>query len=401
MTPATWFWACAGLVGYTGVGYPALVWALGWARRADRYPPAAPPPVTVVIAAHNEAAVIAQKLENTLALAYPEERLQVVVAADGSDDSTTAIVERYADRGVELSYHPDRAGKASALNRAVRLARGDIVVFSDANNRYDGEALRYLVEPFTDPTVGMVTGAKLIDSGPDTLMESESGYWRYESALKRWETRFGCCVAVAGEILAVRRELIPVLPPDVINEDLYLAMRVLKHDHRVVYAERARSWEATSSSARQEVERRARVVAGRYQVVSMGPRALPIHRPVVMWQLVSHKLLRPVVPMAMLGALAAAAGSVVLPSRSATRRLRTLGPPFNWIVLGSQCAAYASALAAPRLAPKNGPWRLLHVPAYALDVNRAALAGLWRGVRGRQSQMWKRVERHGAETAGG
>jgi Glycosyltransferases, probably involved in cell wall biogenesis len=160
------FWFCVATIAYTYAGYPALLTVLARLRPARPFPPFTDlPMVTLLIAAYNEQNVIAAKLENSLALDYPRERLQILVAADGSNDATPEIVARFADQGVELSYRPERAGKMAAILRALPQARGDIVVLSDANNFYSANALRALVAPFADPHVGAVSGAKVIARG--------------------------------------------------------------------------------------------------------------------------------------------------------------------------------------------------------------------------------------------
>ena len=174
---------------YTYAGYPLLLALLARTRRKPAPYPAAQPLVTLLIAAYKEEAVIARKLDNSLELDYPRERLQILVAADGSDDRSAEIVQGYADHGVELNYTPERGGKMAAINRAMPNARGEIVVFSDANNMYDPRAIRELIAPFADPKVGAVTGAKTIVQDEGGLSESEGLYWKYESFIKKQETR--------------------------------------------------------------------------------------------------------------------------------------------------------------------------------------------------------------------
>jgi biofilm PGA synthesis N-glycosyltransferase PgaC len=223
------FLICIFLIAYVYVCYPVLLAIL--ARVFPRKKSAnssGTPTVTLLIAAHNEAATIQQKLENSLSLDYPPAQLQIVVAADGSDDGTVAIVEQYAERGVVLSYQPERCGKMTAINRAMALAQGEIVVFSDANNVYDSAVLQELVRPFMDGAVGGVSGAKTIVKGDGPLGSSEGLYWKYESFIKQKETQLGSCVGAAGEVFAIRRHLFEAPPSDVINDDLYMALRLIQ-----------------------------------------------------------------------------------------------------------------------------------------------------------------------------
>ncbi|MBE7551670.1 MAG: glycosyltransferase family 2 protein [Anaerolineales bacterium] len=387
------FWLCIGNIVYTYLGYPLLLILLAQLRsKPRRYQPATPA-VTLLIAAHNEQAVIAEKLDNCLALDYPRERLQILVAADGSNDRTPEIVQGYVENGVELSYSPPRRGKMAAINRAMAQARGEIVVFSDANNMYEAHTLRELVTPFADMTVGAVTGAKSIMRGDGALGESEGLYWRYESFIKEQETRLGCCTGVAGEVLAIRRDLFEQPPDNIINDDFYLALRLIQRGHRVIYTPQARSWERVSLSAGDEMTRRARIVAGRYQAMALAPRLLPLRQPLLVWQVVSHKFLRPLVPLAMIGALLSNLATVLRPPQSGKRVLLRLGPPFNRIMLLGQLLFYGLAWLGQKSKRQGRLAKLLYLPAFLVNSNLAALIGLYRSVTGGQTTLWQRAQR--------
>ena len=260
------------------------------------------------------------------------------MAADGSDDRTVEIASGYSDRGVLVLHRPERAGKLAAITRAVAAATGDVVVFSDANNRYDEAALREMAAPFADPRVGAVSGRKaVIDE--DALGYSEGLYWKYESAIKRWETRFGSTVGVNGEIIAVRRELFATAPDGVINDDTWLARLVLRGGHRIAYAEKALSVERVSADAAAEQERRSRMVAGQIQVLLQARTELPWKRPVITWQLISHKLLRPLVPVWMAVCLIASLLALAFPgSGTGLGAVATLATPWNIVVVAAQAA---------------------------------------------------------------
>ncbi len=388
-----------GLVVYTYLGYPLLLFILGRLRPKKAYPgelssTSEQPSLSFLIAAHNEELIVAEKLSNTLSLDYPADKLQILVAADGSDDQTCAIVTSFADKGIDLSYHPRREGKTAAINRALGLAEGEIVVFSDANNMYHKEALKRLVVPFSDPSVGVVTGAKTILRGDGALGDSEGLYWRYESKIKQWETRLGCCTGVAGEILAVRRSLLEPLPEYVINDDFFLAMRIVKRGFRTVYVQDARSFERVSPTAGDEMARRSRIVAGRFQAMLLANHLLTLRKPLVLWQVVSHKFLRPLVPWAMIVAfstnLAAVGMSLSRPTVSSSRSHLT----FWAILLLMQAAFYGLALWGRGLDRRgeNVP-KWLYLPTFLLSSNIAALQGFARFIRGRPTVLWQRVPR--------
>ena len=248
------FWVSSLLILYAYLGYPVLLALVAnFFPRIPEYPPDSnAPSVSLLIAAYNEQNTIKAKLENVLALDYPSEKLQIIVAADGSSDDTLKIVKAYSNQGVELSYEPKRRGKMSAINRAIPLAKHDIVVFSDANNTYLPETLLELVKPFTDSRVGAVSGSKnLVDSG-DALNQADSLYWRYESFIKMQETRLGSCTGVSGEILAIRTNLFQAPPDWIINDDFFIAMSILRQGYTVVYAPEARSFEYSSLTEKDE-----------------------------------------------------------------------------------------------------------------------------------------------------
>jgi cellulose synthase/poly-beta-1,6-N-acetylglucosamine synthase-like glycosyltransferase len=381
------FWASVGLVFYVYAGYPLLVTLVARLRKPPRYPSAPPAKVTILIAAYNEESEIASKLEAVLALDYPAELMQIIVAADGSTDRTAEIVSGFEGRGIELVHQPQRQGKMAAISRAITSATGEIVVFSDANNRFDSNAVERLVAPFADGRVGLTVGYKTV-TGASGLGHAEGTYWKYESHLRRMETRLGCTVGVNGEICAIRRDLFRPAPPQTINDDQWMAHMVIRDGFNVVFCPDAVSRETISESAADEKERRSRMVAGQYQLFARAHREIPWRRPVVAWMLVSHKLLRPLVPFGMAGAAGAAAAAVVLPQTNGG--LVGLGLPWAATALGAQGLFYAIALAGRKLERLG---KLTYIPRFLVDSNIAAVAGLWRHLRGSQSALWDGAQR--------
>ncbi len=392
-------WLCMGLIGYTYAGYPLMLWLLAKLTRRQTGAPQAAisnvtvgtaelPTVTLLIAAYNEETALAAKLTNSLQLAYPPERLQILVAADGSDDGTVAIAERYAAQGVELSYSPVRHGKMAALNRAMGQARGEIIIFSDANNLYAKEAIRALVAPFADARVGAVAGAKVIVRGDGVLGESEGLYWKYEAFIKEQESRLGNCVGVAGEVFALRRHLFRPIPAGIINDDAYMAMDLLRRGQQIRYAPSARSYERVSLSAADEVTRRTRIVTGRYQALADARRVLPWHRPFVLWQIISHKFLRLVVPFAMIGALLSNL-LLVFGGVPGSGRM-----PVS--VLALQILFYLAAGIGNTVALSGKLGKLLYLPTFLVNSNWAILLGFFRFLSGNHSTQWQRVQRREA-----
>ncbi len=375
------FWLSVGMIFYTYIGYPALlaVMARLWPRPVQTA--VHTPTVTLLIAAYNEEEMITHKIENSLALDYPPERLQILVAADGSTDRTAQLAAAYAHQNVLLNDEPARRGKMAAINRAMPRATGEIVLFSDANNFYQANALRELVKPFADASVGAASGAKVIAKGDGVLGESEGLYWRYESFIKEKETAVHSSVGVAGEMLAIRRCLFEPPPDDVINDDFYMAARLLHRGYRVVYVPAARSIERISPTAQDEMARRARIVAGRYQAIWRSRETVPWKRPLLAWQIVSHKFLRPLVPLAMITAWGA---NLLLAFRAR---------PLARLLLLLQIGFYGTAVLGSYFHPGGKLGKILYLPTYLVHSNLAALLGLGRFLVGKQTTRWQRVPR--------
>jgi poly-beta-1,6-N-acetyl-D-glucosamine synthase len=379
------------LVFYTAIGYPLIMAA--WARLRPR--PVATsasyaPSVTLVIAAYNEADCIEAKLENCSALDYPADRLEIVVATDGSDDGTPHLVERARDPRVRLLHRPEREGKMAALNRAVEQARGEMLVFSDANNFYRPDTLRRLVEPFFDPTVGVVTGRKAIAGSERELDQAEGLYWRYEAKITSWESLTGSVTGVAGEVLAIRREAFVSQRDEVINDDTMLALAAAIRGWRIAYAPAAVSFEPASATVEDEMMRRSRIFAGTYQTFWRLLPALLRSQPRLAWQLVSHKGLRPVVPFALTAALVS--------NLALARRSSWLGS-----LAAMQAAFYGTALwgwRQDRAGRRGGRWPYLAY--YFCQANGAALRGLVRFASGGDQKPWTKARRGnmGADSRG-
>jgi poly-beta-1,6-N-acetyl-D-glucosamine synthase len=393
------FWLCVGLILYTYAGYPLLLTGLALLRERPSFaPPSIAPSVTLLISAYNEEAVIAAKLENAFALEYPKDRLRIVVAADGSDDRTVSIVESFAGRGVLCSYSSARAGKMRAIQHAIATITTDLVVFSDANNMYQPDFLARLCEPFSDPAVGATVGAKVIAAEDGSLAKADGLYWKYESFIKRQESRLGSCTGVLGEALAIRRGLFDAPPAGIINDDFFIAMRIVHSGYRIAYVPQARSYERVSPTAQDEVARRARIVAGRYQAIFMAHRILPLRNPLVAWQIISHKFLRPLVPLAMIVALLANLIAVVWPVGAAQAAWFHLAPPYAMIFLIFQAAFYLSAIVGA-YTQRTPLGKALYLPTFLVQSNWAALIGLGRFMTGKQSPLWERIPRREGKTS--
>lgn len=390
---ALFFWGAVLFIVYTYFGYPIIIALLARMKRSRPVYPEYFPSVTLLIAAYNEENAIAGKIENSLALDYPKDKLQILIAADGSSDNTPDIVREYGSKGVELSFIPERGGKMAAIIRAVlTMARGDIIIISDANNYYDSQTVKFLVAPFADPLVGVTTGAKTILDDGRHLSSSEGLYWRYESHIKINETILGTCTIAVGEIIAVRRS--QFIPPKekIINDDHYLVMDFIHRGYKVVYIPEARSYEHVSKTALDEVARRTRMNAGLFQTIFMSGRFLPFDKPFIVWQIISHKFFRAFVPFAMILALFSNIAYVLLQARTQST-IWLLPPSLAFVALVAQVAFYFTALLGNILKFGGLLGRVIYLPTFLVNSNLATARGFYSYLTNKQQHIWKRVKR--------
>ena len=292
MLTFAFFFSLAGLV-YVYVGYPLIVWVMAKVcpRSVDKH--LIEPPVTILIAAFNEAASIGATIANKLALDYPPEKLEIIVVSDGSNDGTDAIVEGFSGQQVRLIRQEPRAGKTSALNLAVPLAQGEILIFSDANSLYAPQALRRLVSNFSDPQIGYVTG-KMVYTNPDGTLIGDgcSTYMKYENFLRTVETKIGSVVGVDGGIDSMRKALYQPMNEDQLP-DFVQPLKVVEQGYRVVYEPEAVLMEQALNTAKDEYRMRVRVTLRALWALYDLRQLLSFRRnPLFTWQLWSHKLLR-------------------------------------------------------------------------------------------------------------
>ena len=381
------FWISLIFLIYVYLGYPLLIALLAHFHSRGKTPSAELPEISLIIAAYNEEAVLRGKLVNALELNYPHEKMEIIVAADGSTDDTCDIVREFAPQGVKLSYSPDRRGKLAAMAHAVEGAAGDVLIFSDANNSFLPCSFQYLLQPFVDEHVGAATGAKHIRSEEDTLSTSEGLYWKYESWIKKNESRMNTCTAAAGEILAVRKALFPHIPAGVINDDFFIVLSIIRAGYRIAYVSQAESWERVSQAQQDEVKRRTRITAGRFQALANSWRWLPWNNPVAVWQIFSHKYFRLLIPFAMILALLSNLALVLAARFGAIE----VGAWVKWM-LAAQGAFYVLA-ALGRWMEFSGPLKVLYLPAFLVSSNLATLKGFFKHVRQNQNVSWERVNR--------
>lgn len=369
------FWVCVGLIGYVYVGYPALLWLLTRFYRRRVRQAHITPKVTIAIAAYNEEAIIARRIENCLALGYPPDRLEILIASDGSTDQTADVVRNFAHQGVKL-LELSRRGKALSDNALVEAAIGEIVVTSSAAGHFPPDFLRKLVRNFADPEVGSVTGV-FRASNPDASSTSanESAYWRYEMWLRHLESQLGILAITGGVCLGFRRELYKPLSPSS-DADNMVPLHTLAARKRVIFEPEAIAYDEAIVTPEQQLWNRIRQVTKSQRDTFRVPQLLnPLRHPGSAFSLWSHKLLRWWTPFFAIGALLA--------------NLFLLHYPFYWLTLLLQVLFYLAAGAGYLLERRARVPRLLTWPANLSLIHLAFLIGTLNVLSGKQIRAWE------------
>jgi len=367
-----------GLLLYTYVGYPILLMVLAWfrsERSTAARDPVPWPTVSVVVSALNEEAVIGRRIDNLLDLDYPSDRLQIVIGSDGSTDRTGEIVRRYRTPRVRFHDFPLRRGKANVLNDLVRRATGDYVVFTDANTLFDRQAVKELIRGFrSHPSACAVVGWMECRT-PEGTANLEGVYWRYETALKRLESRFGTVLGANGPIYAIERAKFRPLPPDTIVDDFLLPMLMrLDGGGSAVFRPSAKAWETVAATVRDEFRRRVRIGAGDIHALRHTWRLLLPSQGMFAVSYWSHKVLRWMGPWLLIGTFVS---SLWLVDRAWSRAL-----------LGAQLLAYGMGLAVPLFGRVPVIGRMAIAAWFFIVLNAAILIGTVKFLTGRAAPTW-------------
>ena len=321
------------------------------------------PTVSIIIAAYNEQDIIEEKLKNSLSLDYPKDKLEIIVFSDASTDRTDEIIRPYQDKGIVLIQLSERKGKTAGQNLAVEHANGEIIVFSDANALYREEAIRKIVQNFADQSIGCVCGELVYYSEDKSLIgDAENVYWDYEKFIKRQENRTASILGANGSIYAVRKNLFVPLPEDIIS-DFIEPFKVIEQGYRVVYESKALSFEQSTTNFHEEYHRKRRIInRSLYALFNFKKFLNPAKFPLLSFQLVSHKLLRWLIP-------------IYLPIIFIVN-LFLLKSLFFQITFGLQIIFYITAILGYLLEKKNWHNILFYTPFYYCLVNVASLQAI-------------------------
>lgn len=364
------FWSSVGILAYTYLGYPAWLWVRSRFRSRPVHAAPYQTSVSVVMIVRNEAAILETKLQNLLAIDYPEQQVEVIVVSDGSTDSSDQILQKFAQHPrVQVLSLPQSRGKAAGLNEALALAKGDLVLFTDARQKLEAGALRLLASQFADASVGCASG-ELMLGNPESgeVVRGMGLYWRIEKTVRELESASGSVVGATGAIYAVRRKLVVPIPAGTILDDVFIPMNVARQGFRVIFVPNAHAWDIADQGPEREFSRKVRTLTGNYQLVQLAPWLLGSSNPLRM-EFFSHKLLRLFAPFALAAALISAAA---LP-----------GPVYR-AALAIQIGFYALSVVAMTRLLKGPLARIADAARTFVVLNSAAAVAFVKFVTGRR-----------------
>ena len=383
------FWISLFIVFYTYIGYGILLYVLVHIKRLfiqpiKRVDGSFTPSLTLIVAAYNEASVIEEKIKNTLALIYPKDKLHIIFVTDGSTDNTTSIITNYPK--IQLLHKDARSGKINAVHRAMGQVKTEIVVFTDANTFLNEHALLRIAKHYTDPKVGAVSGEKrvVIEANADATA-GEGFYWKYESALKKWDAELYSVVGAAGELFSVKTDLYVAVEPDTLLDDFMISMKIAMKGFKIAYDPDAYAIECSSESLKEEYKRKVRIAAGGIQSIIRTSKLFnPFFMPLLGFQYISHRVLRwTITPFLMILVVFANAYLVV----------NNFTLLFTLILLG-QIGFYSLAILGWLLERKEIRIKILFIPYYFCFMNYCVLAGIYQYFfTKKQTILWIKAKR--------
>ncbi len=383
------YWICLFLVVYTFVGYGVVLLFLVKLKKLLIKPVKLEnsvdlPTVTLLIAAYNEADLIIEKINNTLALNYPNDKLEVMFITDGSTDETVERIKRFPQ--VTLLHQDERSGKMAAIKRAIPFINGNITVFTDANTFLNKDAILELVKHYQNPKVGAVAGEKriFVEKSADASSAGEGFYWKYESKLKKWDYELYSNVGAAGELFSIRTGLYQPVESDTIIDDHMIAMRIAEKGYIIAYEPHAYAMETGSANTKEELKRKIRIAAGGIQsILRLRKAANPFYFPVLTFQYISHRVLRWTITPFLLIAVFILNLLIVQNDGDVLYRVMFVG----------QVVFYLLGLFGLIFESKNIRIKAFFIPYYFCVMNYAVIAGIFRYIGNNQSAAWEKSKR--------
>ena len=386
------FWVCLLIVFYTYIGYGILLYIIIRVKRLFCGKPQKAvlpaddelPTMTLMICAYNEEDVVAEKMENTLALDYPKDKFRIMWVTDGSNDRTNELLAAYPE--VDIVFSPERRGKTAALKHGLQELKTRYVAFTDANTMINPTAMREIARLFMDPTVGCVSGEKRVaaKTSGEMAAEGEGIYWRYESTLKRWDSELYSAMGAAGELYAIDPTLVREVPNEALLDDFMMSMLIVNEGKRIAYTPDAYALEYGSADLKEESKRKRRIAAGGLQSMWWLRGMLnPFRQPLVAFQYISHRVLRwSVTPVAMLLLLLVNIIMVILGAGT-----------FYTVTLLLQALFYLLAVAGWMLGRSGRSNKLLYIAYYFVFMNLNVFRGMAYLKSHSNSGAWEKARR--------
>lgn len=390
----TIFWASVITICYVYIGYPVLIYLLSRFYKKPLRGKYIYPTLSILIAAYNEEKNIENKINSLLNIDYPTQRLEILIGSDGSTDNTNQIIERVTKlpshnvtSKIKIFIQKERQGKPGMLSLLAENAAGEILVFTDARQKLDKNALKELVKHFSDEKVGSVSSALFYENeNQDNKTGAGIGlYWKYEKFIRKCESRMGSMLGATGALYAVRKELFPALPKDLILDDVYIPMKIVEKGYRAIFDAKAKVYDKVFKNPKEEFLRRVRTLAGNFQLFFYLRGLFNPLKGKISWQFFSHKFLRLMVPFLLLVVFI---GNIYI-VLNLNLSLNLLGNYFYRISLALQVIFYALALLGLIFKQKN---RVLDIPYIFCVMNSAAVVGLYRLLAKKQDVLWQKAE---------
>jgi cellulose synthase/poly-beta-1,6-N-acetylglucosamine synthase-like glycosyltransferase len=388
------FWLLLFILFYTYFGYALILFGLLKLKKLfigqNRWVPDPDyePEVCLFVTAYNEKDYVHQKVENSFSLDYPKEKIQYLWITDGSDDGTPDLLKKYPQ--LEVHHSPERRGKMHAMNRGVKFVKAPIIIFSDTNTNIGNNSIREIVAKFSNPVTGCVAGEKRIVSKESDVAAGagEGLYWKIESWIKNMDSELNSTVGAAGELFAIRTELFEEVEPDTLIDDFIISLRIAQKGYHIAYSPNAYSEETASLNVKEEMKRKIRIAAGGVQTIFRLKDLLnPFKYGLLSWQYFSHKVLRwTLAPLSLF--LFLPINFLIVFQQNSWGILNVYT-----VVLYLQLCCYVLAFVGWILENRKIRQKMLFMPYYFVSINYAAIRGIFRYYKGKQTVNWERAQR--------
>lgn len=385
------FWTLLLIILYSYIGYPFLIYIVSLLvqlftlSNKKNQNSTYEPDVTLFVAAYNEIEFVDKKVNNSFSLDYPKEKLHHIWITDGSNDGTPEALNKYDN--IIVYHNVDRKGKIGAINRGMNFVKTPIVIFSDANSMLNKQSIRHIVSEFQNSVVGCVAGEKrIITKDKDNAVNAGEGiYWKYESFIKKCESKINSAIGAVGELFAIRTELYNEIEHDTILDDFIISLRIAQKGYNIKYAPKAFAAEGASINIHEELKRKTRIAYGGFQAITRLKGLLnPFRKPLLTFQYLSHKVIRwTLVPISIL----------LLFFTNLYIATNENWNGFYTIIFYLQILFYLFVISGAVLQSKKTKLKLFFAPYYLFIMNLSEIMGLIRFVRKKQSINWERSKR--------